>query len=178
MSNEQIVYRIWLRDAATVLSMWNRNPSSPYYLHGSDISSAQFQPIPAQANAEIQLSLQNCLEPFPAEHHGRYDFVHVRLLVGALRKGEYELAIKNVFDILSMNKDHQTSSYWQLTARRTRWLFPMGRNRHELHQKRYIPPTTKPHRSAWPSAWLLKQVRPLHKARRAHQERSGTYRLW
>ncbi|OJJ85940.1 putative LaeA-like methyltransferase [Aspergillus glaucus CBS 516.65] len=91
---------IWLRDAATVLGMWNRNPSSPYYLHGFDISSAQFQPLPTQTNAEISLSLQNCLEPFSSEHHGRYDFVHVRLLIGALRKGEYELAIKNIFDIL------------------------------------------------------------------------------
>ena len=103
-SNEWDVYRIWLRDAATVLGMWNRNPSSPYYLHGFDISSAQFQPVPTQTNAEISLSLQNCLEPFPSEHHGRYDFVHVRLLIGALRKGEYELAIKNIFDILSMDQ--------------------------------------------------------------------------
>ncbi|BCR92568.1 putative LaeA-like methyltransferase [Aspergillus chevalieri] len=91
---------IWLRDAATVLGMQNRNPSSPYYLHGFDISSVQFQPVATQTNAEIYLSLQNCLKPFPPEHHGRYDFVHVRLLIGALRKGEYELAIKNIFDIL------------------------------------------------------------------------------
>jgi len=92
--------------------MQNRNPPSSYYLRGFDISSAQFQPVPTQDNAEIYLSLQNCLDPFPAEHQGRYDFVHVRLLIGALRKVEYELAIKNIFDILSMSeRDRQTPRY-------------------------------------------------------------------
>lgn len=103
-SNELNLYRIWLRDAATVLCTRNCNPSSPYYLHGFDISSAQFQPVPTQTNAEISFSIQNCLESFPVEHHGRYDLVHVRLLVGALRKNEYHLAIKNIFDLLSMDQ--------------------------------------------------------------------------
>src|SRR5699024_3593958 len=93
--------RVWLRDTASLLISRNPNPPRPYYLHGFDISAAQFQSFHTEKNTEIHLSVQDCLQPFPAEHHGRYDLVHLRLLIGALRASEYEAAVKNAYDISS-----------------------------------------------------------------------------
>ena len=93
--------RVWLRDTASLLASRNPNLSRPYYLHGFDISAAQFQSFHTEKNTEIHLSAQDCLQPFPAEHHGRYDLVHLRFLISALRVGEYEAVVKNAYDILS-----------------------------------------------------------------------------
>jgi hypothetical protein len=38
---------------------------------------------------------------FPAEHHGRYDLVHLRLLVGAFQEDDYVRTIHNVYELLS-----------------------------------------------------------------------------
>lgn len=86
---------------ASLLTSRNPSPSHPYYLHGFDISSNQFQSFPSQSNAEVHLSVRNCLQPFPSEHHGRYDVVHLQLLIVALRLNEYGVILKNVFDLLS-----------------------------------------------------------------------------
>ncbi|KAL3478738.1 hypothetical protein BJX99DRAFT_269006 [Aspergillus californicus] len=95
---------IWIKEVSSFLSTRKpRVPSPQYYIHGFDISSAQFQHVPTQKETEIHLSVHNCLEPFPSEHHGRYDFVHVRLLLGALKIEEYEHALKNILDILKPN---------------------------------------------------------------------------
>lgn len=173
-------YRIWLRDVAAVLNTQNPNPATPYYLHGFDISSAQFQPVPTLNNAEVQLSVQNCLEPFPRAHHGRYDFVHVRLLLGALRTGEYELALKNIFDILSTNLQGHNCSLNRVTnlLYRTRWLLSVGRNQPEHLRIRYIPPTTKHRRSPPYRSRCNGKVGFVLNARKAHQERSAACRFW
>lgn len=96
-------FRIWLRDVASILVSQKPDPSRPYYLHGFDISGAQFQSIPTERNTEIHMSEQDCLKPFPAEHHDRYDFVHMRFLAGALKTEEFGAAVKNLFDLLSMS---------------------------------------------------------------------------
>ncbi|KAL5693812.1 hypothetical protein EMGR_004340 [Emarellia grisea] len=49
---------------------------------------------------EIQLTVQDILQPFPQEHRGRYDLVHVRLLVGALKEVDYPRAVRNLYDLL------------------------------------------------------------------------------
>lgn len=41
------------------------------------------------------------LKPFPEEYHGRFDVVHVRLLVLALKKEQIKLAAENVAALLS-----------------------------------------------------------------------------
>jgi hypothetical protein len=64
--------------------------------HGFDISDAQF---PADINASF--SLQDCLKPFPVEHHGRYDLVHVRLLVAAIKSVDFKLIVANLKPLLS-----------------------------------------------------------------------------
>ncbi|KAL3458867.1 S-adenosyl-L-methionine-dependent methyltransferase [Aspergillus heterothallicus] len=70
--------------------------SSERYFHGFDISSAQF---PAAPNG-FELSVHDVLTPFPTEHHGRYDLIHVRLLVTALGESEFETAVQNISTIL------------------------------------------------------------------------------
>jgi hypothetical protein len=64
--------------------------------HGFDISDAQF---PADINASF--SLQDCLKPFPVEHHGRCDLVHVRLLVAAIKSVDFKLIVANLKPLLS-----------------------------------------------------------------------------
>lgn len=52
-------------------------------MHGFDVSDAQF-PKKDTKPANMTFAEHNALEPFPAELHGTFDAVHVRLLVAAL----------------------------------------------------------------------------------------------
>lgn len=88
-------------DAANTLH--NRHPRQKLSLHGFDISPAQFPFSSLKApRHEIKLSVQDILQPFPKEHLGRYDLVHVRLLVGAMKEVDYPRAVRNLYDLLSM----------------------------------------------------------------------------
>lgn len=42
----------------------------------------------------------NVLRPFPDEHLGKYDFVHVRLLIAALKEDDIPIALENVVELL------------------------------------------------------------------------------
>ncbi|KAI9372263.1 hypothetical protein BJX61DRAFT_534113 [Aspergillus egyptiacus] len=85
---------VWLREARKALGESSTRPER--YYHGFDISSAQF---PAESDG-INYSVQDVFKPFPAEQHGRYDLVHVRLLVLALKESEYQAAVKNILSLL------------------------------------------------------------------------------
>lgn len=85
---------IWLRDLKKSLD----TPQVDRYYHGFDISSEQFPENPGA----IQYSVHDLTVPFPQEHWGRYDLVHVRLLVAALEESDYKAAIANISRILSM----------------------------------------------------------------------------
>ncbi|KAL5336817.1 LaeA-like methyltransferase [Aspergillus crustosus] len=88
---------IWLKDVSKILD----NPKPQPYLHGFDISAAQF---PTESPADNpRFSVHDITLPFPEEHWNRYDLVHVRLLVAALEETEYKTAIANLSAILSMN---------------------------------------------------------------------------
>ncbi|KAL5337524.1 hypothetical protein BJX70DRAFT_369590 [Aspergillus crustosus] len=76
---------IWLWDAQKLLDGPNN------HFHGFDISPAQFPAAPEG----IELSVHNVLEPFPEEHHNRYDLVHLRLLLTAFPAGGFETAVTN-----------------------------------------------------------------------------------
>lgn len=39
-------------------------------------------------------------KPFPAEIHGKYDLVHVRMLVAAMLPEEWEPAVRNLTQLL------------------------------------------------------------------------------
>ncbi|KAJ5993232.1 hypothetical protein N7451_008956 [Penicillium sp. IBT 35674x] len=84
---------IWLKDVSKVLGPGSQ---SPVYYHGFDISSQQFP----KTQENIQFSIHDITKPFPAEHLGRYDLVHVRLLVAAIDESDYKLAIANIDAIL------------------------------------------------------------------------------
>jgi hypothetical protein len=92
--------RIWLVEAAQTLH--NRHPRRNLSFHGFDISPAQFPFSSLKApRHNIQLTVHDILQPFPKEHWGRYDLVHVRLLVGAMKEVDYPRAVRNLYDLLS-----------------------------------------------------------------------------
>src|SRR5258707_11642182 len=73
-------HSIWLLDAAKLF----RSPSMIY--QGFDISGLQFPAEIPQGLGQITFSEQDIVKPFPTEHLGKYDVVHVRLLVQALKE--------------------------------------------------------------------------------------------
>ncbi|KAF9888666.1 hypothetical protein FE257_008424 [Aspergillus nanangensis] len=96
-------------DVATGTGIWlstlpKHLPSNSHrlYLHGFDISSAQFPFLKdITPTYETHLSAHDMRERFPAEHHGRYDLVHLRLLTGALKNDEYPRSMKHVYELLN-----------------------------------------------------------------------------
>lgn len=91
--------RIWLEDVANCL------PNTSVYLHGFDISSAQYpsgSEIHRPGRNPIPLSVHDVLRPFPAEHHARYDLVHIRLLTAGLKYADYATVLANARDLLSI----------------------------------------------------------------------------
>ncbi|KAL4739677.1 S-adenosyl-L-methionine-dependent methyltransferase [Aspergillus similis] len=86
----------WLLEARDLLN--SRVPSQEHRtFHGFDISAAQFPGSPPEG---VSFSCQDILKPFPPEHHGKYDLVHVRLLVTAFPETEYDTAVRNLVEIL------------------------------------------------------------------------------
>jgi hypothetical protein len=49
----------------------------------------------------VSFEAQNLLKPFPLHHQGAFDLVSIRLVASALEKGEWELAARNLFSLLS-----------------------------------------------------------------------------
>ena len=82
---------VWIRDVAKSFG----GPAKPR-LVGFDISSAQF----ASDASDIEFVVHDILKPFPPEYHGKFDLVHVRLLVCALRQESLQEAVKNIIAIL------------------------------------------------------------------------------
>ncbi|KAJ5550544.1 Methyltransferase type 12 [Penicillium sp. DV-2018c] len=91
---------IWLEDVSKSL------PNKSVYLHGFDISSAQFPPgheIRRPGQKPISLSIHNVLHPFPKKHHGKYDLVHIRLLTAGLKKEDYPTVLASARALLRPN---------------------------------------------------------------------------
>ena len=91
--------RVWLVGARDFLN--TKCPSPGRYFHGFDVSPAQF---PSSPPIGVEFSVQNILDPFPAEHHNRYDLVYVRMLVAALGKNVYQNVVQNLLTILSKHR--------------------------------------------------------------------------
>ncbi|KAL3450366.1 hypothetical protein BJX65DRAFT_315891 [Aspergillus insuetus] len=90
---------IWLLDAKAHLTTHSPSPSpNSYTLHGFDISDAQFLPSPESHG--LSLSVHDILRPFSLEHREKYDLVHVRMLVSAIKVEEYEVVVRNLVGIL------------------------------------------------------------------------------
>lgn len=68
-------------------------------LEGFDISSELF---PAQDTlpSKISLGVLDMKQPFPIEMHGKYDLVHVRMLVTAMLPDEWDRTVRNLAGLL------------------------------------------------------------------------------
>ncbi|KAK4067256.1 uncharacterized protein Triagg1_7699 [Trichoderma aggressivum f. europaeum] len=85
----------WLQDAVSVLAQTTADASMVSI--GVDISNAHF---PLDKHSNIEFITHDILQPFPEEFHGRFDLVHVRLLVLALKREEIPTAAKNAAILL------------------------------------------------------------------------------
>lgn len=83
----------WLRELA------GRLPNAQ--LEGFDMTDLHYPP-PSKLPANITLHKhsQNVLEPFPTEFQGKFDVVHVRLLLFALKANEWDRAVANASTLL------------------------------------------------------------------------------
>ncbi|KAI1095696.1 hypothetical protein F5B19DRAFT_440645 [Rostrohypoxylon terebratum] len=68
-------------------------------LEGFDISSALYPPKDALP-PNVVLSELDVKQPFLEHMHGKYDLVHVRMLVAAMMPGDWERVIQNLMKIL------------------------------------------------------------------------------
>jgi len=88
---------IWLEDLASTLSAI---PSkAPRTYAGFDISASHF-PYDEEKGAACSYAIHDILTPFPEAYHGKFDIVHVRLLVLALKKEQIKVAAENAAKLL------------------------------------------------------------------------------
>ncbi|KAI0842423.1 hypothetical protein F5Y06DRAFT_127382 [Hypoxylon sp. FL0890] len=64
-------------------------------LHGSDISPSLFPP-PGELPANVTLTVLDIKQPIPQELHGKYDLVHVRMLVAGMLPNDWAPAVQNL----------------------------------------------------------------------------------
>ncbi|KAI1113872.1 S-adenosyl-L-methionine-dependent methyltransferase [Nemania sp. NC0429] len=68
-------------------------------LEGYDISTALYPP-PSSLSANISLGELDLKLPFPEHMHGKYDLVHVRMLILAMLPEEWEPVVRNLTTLL------------------------------------------------------------------------------
>lgn len=67
-------------------------------LFGFDISNALFPRGELPPN--VRLHVCDAKKPFPVEFHGRFDAVHLRLMIPAMDDGDWKLVTENVYSLL------------------------------------------------------------------------------
>lgn len=67
---------------------------------GFDISGLQFPAEIPEGLGDITFSVQDIVKPFPEDHLGQYDIVHVRLLAQGLKEADIESAVRNAAALL------------------------------------------------------------------------------
>ncbi|KJZ70451.1 hypothetical protein HIM_10153 [Hirsutella minnesotensis 3608] len=83
---------VWLEDLAAELPAASQ-------LDGYDFDTSKFrssQKLPTN----VKLQFGNVLEPFPEAIHGKYDVVHARLLLFALKADQWDIAAANLKTLL------------------------------------------------------------------------------
>lgn len=94
-----LLLRIWLREVTTELASYGRYKGSPpYETVGFDISSDQF---PAAPEPHSKFVVWDATTTFPAEYHGLFDVVHVRLITVAVTVDQIKLMTRNLVQLLS-----------------------------------------------------------------------------
>lgn len=91
---------IWLEQVAALLG--DIPTSQPRSFYGFDLSAAMFP----TDHGRIKYSTHDVTNPFPEEHLGRYDLVHVRLLAMAIREEDIVTIVTNLIGLLSMCHSH------------------------------------------------------------------------
>ena len=88
---------IWLAEISDLLGRTTSANHERTY-HGFDIADQQLDPVHRR---KFEYTLHDVKKPFPTEHHGRYDLVHVRLLIYALKESELRGVVHNLIDLLA-----------------------------------------------------------------------------
>ena len=115
--------RVWLIETARTL------PASAQ-LDGYDVSPDQYPPnewLPKN----VHLNVLNMLDPVPEELVGKYDVVHVGLIVVVVRNENPGPVLSNLMTLLSMRETFCISKILSSCLSRAWWLSSMGRIRSE-----------------------------------------------
>ncbi|RDW58235.1 hypothetical protein BP6252_13646 [Coleophoma cylindrospora] len=104
---------VWLNGISVYLDATPTENGQTREYSGFDISASHFPPTyPSNFHYEIQ----DILKPFPEALRGKYDLVHVRLLVAALPQGSMKTVVENLTSLLSpggwMQWDELDSETW------------------------------------------------------------------
>jgi SAM-dependent methyltransferase len=83
---------IWLRELAKTLP-----PSAE--LAGLDYDPSKF-PEPEKLPSNVKLSFANAFEPFPEELRNRFDVVHLRYFIYAMKRGQGTPFVENILSLL------------------------------------------------------------------------------
>jgi len=103
-------FRIWIKDAVSELSLSGNNSVK---LTGFDISSSGFPPE-EERGKNIDFEVWDFHVPFPEKYRGKFDVVHVRLVVLALKKESIERVVGNMVGLLKPGGYLQWTDYdWQ-----------------------------------------------------------------
>ncbi|PGG99332.1 hypothetical protein GX51_06368 [Blastomyces parvus] len=84
----------WLIDVAKELN----NPTNVY--QGFDITTASFPSDIPSGIGSFNFSLHNAVERFPAEFHGQFDLINVRLVIQAFKAADVPKIMSNLVEIL------------------------------------------------------------------------------
>lgn len=115
-------YSVWLDDVSKTLESIPTTSGNGRSYDGFDVSSGMFPVIPQKG---MSFHIQNMFEVFPKEFHGKYDFVHIRFVIGATTGDTYKIIAQNLLSLLSeytLPSRHPIT----LTSGRTEGLYPVG----------------------------------------------------
>ncbi|GKU06417.1 pyoverdine dityrosine biosynthesis [Fusarium langsethiae] len=88
----------WLIDLDARLRAQGESNNTAF--HGFDISDLQFPTLSKDQEYRFKFSVHDVRKPFPKEHLGKYDLVHVRLLVWALPADDVDAVVANLSSLL------------------------------------------------------------------------------
>ncbi|CEJ54912.1 hypothetical protein PMG11_01199 [Penicillium brasilianum] len=85
---------IWLKE---IIELMRYMPAAfPRYYRGLDISEAQFP----STSEDIDFAVQDITKPPLLQDRNRYDLVHVRMLVGAIKESDFGTVLANLMALL------------------------------------------------------------------------------
>nr|POE53640.1 n-methyltransferase sirn [Quercus suber] len=90
-------------EIATGTGIWALETAQEYpdsHVNAFDISDAQFPPSAAYTGKNVQFHVHDMRIPFPNEHHGKYDLVHVRAVVAGMSVDDWKLSAVNLLQLL------------------------------------------------------------------------------